>query len=427
MNNAPYNIVHIIGSGEYRAPLLATQVFDRAQVQASTEGVNKPASVSVWIMVPMRELFDKECTAIVDRMKARCPNVSIKMVGGISRLNQWPTVPTLKRLRAALGSRTVYHCRGEHMTLWARMLKQRYKDDAVVLDMRGYRPLELYVNEEIYDEKDMNEAQRANYHANIAFVTDIINQSDAVCTVSEPLRQYIIEHVNAPKDTALIPCCVTKTIPGTHREEIRKELNLGNKTAILYLGGTQRYQHLEDLVIPFLKAATDMSEDNVAVFITQNKGKMLKLIRQFGVNEERIRLLSAPQDEVGKYLSAMNMGLLLRSPNALNNFSQPVKFGEYLSAGLPVILEEGTGNIAKMLAEHKIGCVVKLTGKTDKDDFDNEIMKALNWEKQNRAQVQANTRKFVEDHYTWTANLKQEREMYIKAFATANARKTAPK
>lgn len=425
MNSAPYNIVHIIGSGEYRAPLLATQVFDRAQVEAITPGPNKPASVSVWIMVPMRELYDKESVAIVDRMKARCPNVSIRMVGGISRLKQWPTVPTLKRFRAALKGRTVYHCRGEHMTLWAGVLKKHYKEDAIVLDMRGYRPLELYVNEEIYDEKDMNEVQRANYHSNIAFVKDIISKSDAVCTVSEPLRQYIIEHVNAPKDTALIPCCVTKTIPGTYREAIRKELNLGDKTAILYLGGTQRYQHLEDLVIPFLKAATDMSEDNVAVFITQNKDKMLKLIKQFGVNEDRIRLLSVPQDEVGKYLSAMNMGLLLRSPNALNNFSQPVKFGEYLSAGLPVILEEGTGSIATILAEHKIGCVVKLSGKTDKAAFDNEIKKALDWEKQNRADVQANTRKFVENHYTWNANLEKEREMYIRAFDTAKARKTS--
>ena len=421
MNNTAYSIVHIITSGEYKAPLLASQVFDRAQVQAVTAGPGKPSSVHVWIMVPMRELKEKNCTDIVDNLRKRCPDISIKMIGGIGRLNNWPSIPTLKRARASIKTRVVYHCRGESSFLWGQIMKKRLKGDAVVIDVRGYQPLERFVNQEIYDEKDMSAEQKAHYNKDVALLRTTIQNADAVCTVSEPLRQYIINHVNAPADTALIPCCVKNTIPDTQREKIRQQLNIGDKTAILYLGGTQKYQHLEDLVIPFVKSAIDQSANHIGVFLTQNKDSMQQLLKKFGVDESRTRLLSVPQDEVGGYLTAMDMGLLLRSPNALNNFSQPVKFGEYLSAGLPVILEHGTGNIAAMLNQYKIGHVVHLTGKTGAD-FDNEVKKALQWETENKNQVRTNTRTFVEQNYTWNANLAAERDMYLGALRSVDSK-----
>lgn len=419
-----YDLVHIITGGEYKTPLLATQVFDRAQVQAITPGPNKPASVSVWIMEPMRELFDKKSMDIVRRHRKRCPNIHIKMIGGISRLNKWPAEPMLKKLRSSLKHNTVYHCRGESTFEWAALLKKRFPKDAIVLDIRGYRPLERFAGEDIYDEKDMSPAQKELSRNDVQVLKNVIDRSDMVCTVSAPLRQYIIDHVNAQEDTVLIPCCVTNTVPDTHREATRQQLNLGNKTAILYLGGTQKYQHLEDLVIPFIKSATDQSDDVVGVFLTQNKEKMLALIHKFGVNEERIRLISAPQAQVSTYLTAMDMGLLLRAPTALNNFSQPVKFGEYLSAGLPVILEAGTGNIAEMLDKYGMGYVVTLTGKTEKAAFDQEVGMALKWERQNRGKVRTNTRTFVEQNYTWNANQEKERDMYVRALEKANLKTT---
>jgi len=417
MNNSstPYNLVHIITGSEYKAPLLASQVFDRAQVQAVTPGKNKPASVSVWIIVPMRELFDKTCLDIVNKLKLRCPDINIKMVGGISRLNNWPAIPKLSRLRKSLKTRTVFHSRGESSFVWSNIVKGHFKGDANVLDVRGYWPLERYVDAGVFEEKDMSSEQKVKFNEDSQLLRDCINNADAVCTVSEPLRQYIIKRDNAPQNTSLIPCCVKNTIADTDRERIREELNLGTNTAILYLGGTQKYQHVDDLVIPFIKSAISQSESHIGVFLTQNKDNMMALIKKHGLNEDRIRLLSVSQDKVGKYLTAMDMGLLLRAPNSLNNFSQPVKFGEYLSAGLPVILEEGTGSIAAILAKHKIGCVVKLSGKTNSAEIDTEVKKALDWVSDNKADVRQNTVKFVEDNYTWNANLPIERQMYIEA------------
>jgi glycosyltransferase involved in cell wall biosynthesis len=96
-----------------------------------------------------------------------------------------------------------------------------------------------------------------------------------------------------------------------------------------------------------------------------------------------------------------------------------VKFGEYLGAGVPVILEEGTGDMANMLNKHGIGYVVKLW-EQPKQAFDAEVKKALDWLKENNSTVRNNTRMFVEECYTWQANVPKEREMYKRALDKAS-------
>ncbi len=416
-----YNLVHIIAGGEYKTPLVASQVFDRAEAQATTEGVNKPVSVSVWIMAPMREVFDKSSKKQIEGLKKRCPHSNIEIIGGISRFHNWPAVPTLKSLRKKLAGDTVFCFRGEASFEWAYVLKKIFPADAYILDVRGFWPLERLVNENIVEEKDMLPAQLEMYHKDLARLKDAIQTANKVCTVSEPLLDMLIEKAGAPKDAVVIPCCVKDVIPADSRERVRKELNIEGSTAILYLGGTQKYQHLDDLVIPFLKSAISLSEKNVAVIITQNRDKMMELLTKYEVNKERVRMLSVPQDKVADYLAGMDIGLLLRAPSVLINTSQPVKFGEYLSAGIPVVLEEGMKKAADILDEHQIGCVVKISGKEQQWEIDNEVKKALDWFGLNKSTLQVNTRRFVEHQYTWKANVQKERTMYIQALEDSKA------
>jgi glycosyltransferase involved in cell wall biosynthesis len=410
-NNA-YHLVHIISSGEHKTPLIASQVFDRAQAQAAGAGAGKPASISVWIMVPMREVVQEATKTLVASFIKRCPDVKITLVGGISRLGNWPAFSTMRGLRRALKGRAIYHCRGESSLEWISPLKERYPDDAVVLDVRGYWPIERFLEDNVFNVKDMSPAQLEVYAKDEERLRKAISKADWVCTVSEPLRQILIDKAGARGDTPVLPCSVKNVVPDNQRSQIRKSLDIDDKIAVLYLGGTQKGQNLEELSLPFIKSAIAASRDNVGVFITQHKAKMAELISKFGIDKDRIRLISVPQNEVAAYLSAMDMGLLLKAPSDLNNTSQPVKFGEYLSAGIPVILEKGTGNLSEMLDRYKIGFVVSLTDKKDQQEFDAEVQKALDWFLQNKNEVRSKTRAFVDECYTWTANLPRERKMY---------------
>jgi glycosyltransferase involved in cell wall biosynthesis len=410
-NSAPYHLVHIVSSGEYKSPLVASQVFDRAQEQAITEGADKPASVSVWIIAPMRDVFDAGSKELLTRLRMRCPNVRIVIAGGISRLGNWPILPLLKSQRSAMKGHVVYHCRGESSLVWAVKMRNWRKSDAAILDVRGFWPLERNADTGVFDEKDMSPAQLAQYRKDVGLLKASVATADGVCTVSEPLRQFIIETVGAPAGTVVIPCCVKDIIDTGNRDAIRTELGIGNRLALIYLGGTQRYQHLEDMVMPFVKSALMQTDDTIAFFVTQNKDKMAALLQQNGLEGDRVRLMSLKQEEVGKYLTAMDMGLLLRESTIINNHAQPVKFGEYLSAGLPVIMEAGTWNTRETLERYGLGCAVQMHGKQGAA-LNAEVQQALYWARTHRQQATKLTLQYVQQQYTWRANAPRERALY---------------
>jgi hypothetical protein len=85
-----------------------------------------------------------------------------------------------------------------------------------------------------------------------------------------------------------------------------------------------------------------------------------------------------------------------------------------------VVIEEGTGDLAGMLHQHQIGCVVRLTGQPNQQAIDNEVKNALTWFEQNKNKVRNNARRFVADCYTWKANVPKERTMYIDALNRVN-------
>ncbi len=410
-----YHLIYIVTGGEFRTPLIATQLFDRAQTQAVIDGAGKPLSVSVWIIEPMRILLDEKSKNVVKALRKRCPDVAISFVGGISRLNEWPALLGLRFLRSKLGKApAVYHCRGEASADWALKVKKYYSKDRIVLDIRGYWPLERLSLKGIYDDSALLPADAKQYEADKDRLRQAILNTDTVTTVSKPLAEFLIRHFNAPADTLVVPCCVSGTVDSGKREYIREKLGLQKEYAILYLGGTQKYQHLDDLVLPFLEAAIRLNDKIMAIFITQDKDKMQQLISSYKLPEDRYRLLSVPQKDVADYLTAMDAGVLLRAPSLMNNFAQPVKLGEYLGAGLPVIVEKGTGCVGELLRPYDIGYELALTGKNALS-FDNEVLSAISWiEKDIDGGRSVAAKAFVDSQYTWLVNTPHEREMYTK-------------
>ena len=56
-----------------------------------------------------------------------------------------------------------------------------------------------------------------------------------------------------------------------------------------------------------------------------------------GVERNRYLVLSAKQDDVFRYLSVADAGLLFREKNVVNWVSRPTKMLEYRSVGLKII------------------------------------------------------------------------------------------
>lgn len=77
------------------------------------------------------------------------------------------------------------------------------------------------------------------------------------------------------------------------------------------------------------------------------------------INSNRFFIDRIEPEKIYYNLIHANFGLLIRENHLVNNVSSPLKFGEYLAAGLPIIISEGIGDTEEIVNVYKIGVVVR--------------------------------------------------------------------
>jgi hypothetical protein len=107
-------------------------------------------------------------------------------------------------------------------------------------------------------------------------------------------------------------------------------------------------------------------------FITKafNQNPSLKLLMLCKPGAERSLAQKFPgrviqhwvsEHEVQTQLQAADYGLLVREQSVTNEVSSPVKFAEYLAAGLPVIISENIGDYSAFVSEKNCGTLADAT------------------------------------------------------------------
>src|SRR6185369_6251475 len=76
----------------------------------------------------------------------------------------------------------------------------------------------------------------------------------------------------------------------------------------------------------------------------------------------RVSATSAAPQDVSRYLSAADVGLLIRRPHPTHEMASPIKFAEYLAAGLAVAVSEGVGSAPDIVERFGVGVAVPGAG-----------------------------------------------------------------
>ena len=91
------------------------------------------------------------------------------------------------------------------------------------------------------------------------------------------------------------------------------------------------------------------------LFLTKSNEAINELINEFPERCERKWL---KHDEVFQALSRCDYGILVRNQNITNEVASPVKFAEYLNAGLKVLISENLGDFTEFVVNNNCGVVV---------------------------------------------------------------------
>lgn len=255
----------------------------------------------------------------------------------------------------------VLHCRGAPMTALALEVRERVAGSRVIFDCRGLAHAEYAYEQTIMGcPPEAWGERREQIHA---MEERCARDADAVLCVSKAMARYVINEFRVdPARLRVVPCVVNtkafaQALPG--RDVVRAELGFGDRLVVTYCGGLHGWQLPEQSFRVF--QLIQRFEPRVHFFaLTTQPDKMRALAVRAGLNESDITVRRVPHEQVPRYLVAGDIGLLLREQSPLNTVASPVKFGEYLAAGLPVVLTEGIGDFSDLVRLDGLGLVFAL-------------------------------------------------------------------
>ena len=150
------------------------------------------------------------------------------------------------------------------------------------------------------------------------------------------------------KDHVVIPCTLTKN------QSFNRESN-SDVIKIVYSGGVGPWQSF-DLVAKLLRDYLNMDTSTQVVFMTKQHKKIEELISEF---PDRVERLWVKPEDVFKNLSKADYGILIREDKVTNQVASPVKFAEYVSAGLKVLISSNVGDYSDMVNSNNLGIIIE--------------------------------------------------------------------
>mgnify|MGYP001766820284 CR=1 FL=1 len=151
----------------------------------------------------------------------------------------------------------------------------------------------------------------------------------------------------------VIPCCVD-----TEKFDYQRyKPGPADEFRLVYLGQVGTW-YLLDKMLDFFKVAAAAFESARFIFITESDPDIFYAqARKMEINEEQIIVKSAGNKEIPVLLATASAGIFFMNPyKRYNTF--PIKFGEYLASGLPVVLNRGIGDCDAIIKNEKVGVVV---------------------------------------------------------------------
>lgn len=130
------------------------------------------------------------------------------------------------------------------------------------------------------------------------------------------------------------------------RRRVRNELGLKDEVLLVHSGSLGPGYALEKVfqLLSYLKSKEVAFR---MLFLTRNDS-ILSELTPTSLND-CILSLQVPFKDIPTYLNAADFGISLRAPHPSVQGILPIKFGEYLMCGLPVIVSQGIGDLDELV------------------------------------------------------------------------------
>lgn len=150
------------------------------------------------------------------------------------------------------------------------------------------------------------------------------------------------------------------------RSATRRELGIDDDAPLLVYAGSVGTQYCVPQMLAFFRHVRSRREDSRMLMLTGSPGEALDHLRADPSLAEACLVRHVPSADVPRYLAAADIGLALRQPSFSMRAVAPIKLGEYLLCGVPVLATRGIGDSEELLP-HGVGMLVDAMGSGELD------------------------------------------------------------
>jgi glycosyltransferase involved in cell wall biosynthesis len=333
------------------------------------------------------------------------------------------TVGALQRIVAA-GNFRLLHAEALYCARIGLLLKPHCPGLRLVFDCHGASP----------EEELMGGAHPSRVSAMRDWERRALAEADLNVFVSEAMNAFYVDQYGLNGVAhAVVPCCVADDrFPPEKSSSLPADLP-AKGPIVAYLGTMAVWQCGEELIRLFAQVHRADPLVFFLLLIPQtDHARTRSLMRKHHLPASRVLLTELPHDRVAATMRHAHAGVLLRRGHAVNRVASPTKFGEYLAAGVPVIMTEGIGDFSRLARRKRVGLVLE-PGLLDREEVPPEeisrIIGFLRESSEQHQQMSTRCRRTAREHLHWntasTTLLNAYRGIWARAGADVWRRRTA--
>lgn len=210
------------------------------------------------------------------------------------------------------------------------------------------------------------------YRAFTAVECAAVRRADVLLVRSEAARDVLAERAGdaaVAGRTIVVPNGKDETLfaPGTaaSRAETRASLGIAGDAPVVLFAGSMGRPYNPDRMVALFEAVRRLRPESVLVLLSASADEAALLVRDLPAASVRVR--HAAPAEVPALLAAADVGLGFYERALSMQARAPIKVGEYLLCGLPVLCTRGVGDVDRQL-DDRVGRLL--------DDLSDETLAA---------------------------------------------------
>ena len=219
----------------------------------------------------------------------------------------------------------------------------------------------LYIEENIYLQKWRRNSLKVRIL--VWLENFILNKSDQIVVVSNKFKEFLCKNKKLKNKNKINIISNNVQIQlSNNKRTFRK-----NKITFVYTGSAAKWYSSQKFVELFIKLNSNFRNARFLI-LTYETEIFRDIIMQHQDLLDKTEIQCVSSDKVHEQLLNCDVGILLREENIITSVSSPLKFAEYLNAGLPVIVNPSVGDTEEIIAKYKVGVILKKN--EDKKTFD---------------------------------------------------------